>query len=123
MVKMTVEEPKEVIVHHMYEVDVEELTKMSVTTFQGKPAFWCNGMLFLYGEISPMINPEIAKDYMNGKEHWHELYYATMKDYKKEFELSGSDFHGAKMRIIDASDFQFFRDVASWLNKIIKSNP
>ena len=118
MVKMTVEEPKEIVVHHLYKVTVEELVKTSLYEFQGKLPMWSKGIVFLYDRIPPARSGNLQKAYLAGQEHWDELHYAEMEKYCKEYELDESEFRGNKLRIIDVSRFRFFDQVVDWLKTL-----
>lgn len=109
-------ETKELYVHHIYKVSPEELAKECLSRYASqKQLYWCNGILFLYEQILPIMGNEIALDYIKGKEHWQEVYYAEMQHYKEHIELEEGEYKGAKVRIIDASEFSPHSEFAKWI--------
>lgn len=113
------EPPKEIVIHHMYKVDVDELTRVCVGNEQGaKPAYWHNGILFIFHSIPMIINSDLVSDYIKGKEHWDEAYYAEMKEYSESLEVESGEFRGAKVRVIRVDDYSPHREFAEWLKKV-----
>lgn len=109
-------ETKELYIHHIYKVSEEELAKECLSRYGGqKQLFWSEGILFLYEQIPPIMGDEIALEYIKGKEHWQEAYYAEMPKHKEYIELEEGDFKGAKVRIIDASKFSPHQEFAKWI--------
>ena len=61
-----------------------------------------------------LMNPEIVSDFMKGKEHWLEVYYAEMDTIKEEIALEEGEFKGSKMRVVDAGAFSPHKEFAEW---------
>lgn len=109
-------ETKELYIHHIYKVSVEELAKECISRYTNqKQLFWSNGILFFFEQIPPIMGDEIASDYIKGKEHWLEVYYSDSPKYRESIELEEGDFKGAKIRIIDASEFSPHMEFAKWV--------
>lgn len=43
--------------------------------------------------------------------------YCPMKEYKEVLELDDDQFKGVKIRVVDLSDFEMFKDLSAWLKK------
>ncbi len=114
-IKLT--EPKEVDIHHIYKVSEKELAKECLSRYSGaKLLFWSSGVAFFFELVPPIVSGELADDYIKGKEHWQEVYYSDMSKYKDAIELEDGDFRGAKVRIIDASEFSPHKEFAKWIS-------
>lgn len=106
----------ELVLHHSYAVSEEDLLRICLikSSHMLPTLYWCDGIMFYYEPLLPMFNPEIEKDFMNGKDHWVEVYYAACSEYKSVLELNEGEFKGAKIRVIDASQFQPHKEFAKW---------
>ena len=112
---------KELVVHHLYKVNMDELARLCITTSNGiRPLFWDDGILFFFHSIPLIMNTEITNDYINGREHWEEAYYCELAKYKDVIELEDGDFKGAKIRVVRASDFTPHREFVTWVKKTQK---
>ncbi len=69
----------------------------------------------MFEQIPPIVENDISKDYMEGKEHWQEVYYSEMSSYREYVELEGGDFRGAKVRVINAENFSPHSEFAKWI--------
>ena len=109
---------KELVVHHLYKVSVEELAKECLGRYATqKQLFWCDGVLFLFEQVAPIMGDEIVADFMKGKEHWQEAYYADTPTYTEYIELDEGDFRGAKVRVVKADAFSPHKEFAAWVKK------
>ena len=105
----------ELIIHHAYKVSNEDLLRTCIGKSQSMPTlYWCNGTIFFFEQMMPIMNAEVEKDFLTGRDHWAEVYYSEMKSYKDMLELGDGEFRGAKVRIIDASGFAPHEDFAAW---------
>ncbi len=112
-------EMKELIVHHVYKVDSEELAKLCVGTSNTiHPLFWHDGILFFFHQIPLIMNNEVTNDYINGKEHWEEVYYSELKTYKENIEIEDGSFKGAKIRVVDVGNFTPHKEFVLWIKKL-----
>ena len=110
-------EATELVVHHAYKISMEDLIRTCISKSHSMPMlYWCNGIAFYYEPLLPIMNPDVEKDFLKGVDHWAEVYYSDMKDYRDVIELDDGEFKGAKIRIIDASGFMPHKDFASWAN-------
>ena len=99
-------ETKELNIHHIYKLSEEDLAKECLARYANqKELFWSEGILFMFEQIAPIMGNEIASDYIRGKEHWQEVYYAEMPKFRDYIELEEGDFKGAKVRIINSDTF------------------
>ncbi len=106
----------ELNIHHLYRVSVEDLAKECLSRYAGqKQLFWSEGILFLFEQVAPIMGDEIISDFVKGKEHWNEVYYAQMPKYTEYVELEDGDFKGAKVRILNAESFSPHNEFAKWV--------
>ena len=113
--QVTHQPPKELIIHKLYKVSKEELAKTAITESQGRgPIYWHYGIAFFFVSFPMLMNTEIISDFMKGKEHWVEVYYADMDTIKEEIELEDGDFKGAKIRVMNAGSFSPHKEFAEW---------
>jgi len=109
---------KELIVHHLYKVSAEELARLCLTTSNGtRSLFWHNGILFFFYSMPHIMNGDVVSDFMKGKEHWEEAYYAVQTTFKESLELEDGEFKGAKIRVVNASEFTPHKEFAEWVVK------
>ncbi len=107
---------RELVVHRLYKVSLDEIAKTGVGIFGGsKPLYWHDGIVFIFQPIPLFMNSGITEDYLNGKEHWQEVYYSEMESMKETFEIEDGEFKGAKVRIVKASEFSPHREFAEWV--------
>ncbi len=105
----------ELVIHHAYDVSVDDLMRFCIARSHNSPTlYWANGIAFYYEQIPPMMNAKVEEDFLNGKDHWAEVYYSDMGDYKDTLEMSDGEFRGAKIRVVDASKFMPHKDFAKW---------
>lgn len=105
----------DLVIHHAYSVGVEDLMRFCIARSHSSPMlYWANGILFHYEQIPPMMNAKVEEDFMRGRDHWAEVYYSKMKDYKDTLEMNDGEFRGAKIRVVDASKFSPHEDFAKW---------
>ena len=115
---ITYDGAKELIVHRLYKVSPDELAKTAVSIFGGsKPAYWHDGILFIFQSIPLFMNNGITDDYLKGKEHWQEVYYSELERPRESFEIEDGEFKGAKVRVVTASGFSPHREFAEWVKK------
>lgn len=108
-------EETEVVVHHAYEVSVEDVVRFCITKSHNSPTlYWSEGILFYYEQVPPIMNINIEADFVKGKDHWSEVYYSKLKDYKETMEIDEGEFKGAKIRVIDASKFSPHSEFSKW---------
>lgn len=109
----------ELVLHHSYGVSADDLLRIClIKSSHSLPTmYWCGGIMFYYEQLLPMLNPEVERDFLSGKDHWAEVYYSECKDYKSVLELNEGEFKGAKIRVIDASGFQPHAEFAEWARK------
>ncbi len=111
---------KELVIHHVYKVDTDELAKLSISTSNAMhPLFWHDGVLFFYHQIPLIMNPEVTKDYISGREHWEEAYYSELGAYRDSIEIEDGGFKGAKVRVVKASGFSPHKEFVEWVKKQI----
>ncbi len=116
--EITRKDMKELVVHHIYKVDSDELVRLCISTSNGMhPVFWHDGILFFFHQVPLIMNQEVTKDYMNGKEHWEEVYYSELGTYKENIEIEDGGFRGAKIRVINASRFPMHKEFVEWIKK------
>ncbi len=115
MVDIQSAEVKTLVLHHVYKVSTSEMIKSSLTP-QGivRPLFWAEGVLFNYYTL-PLDVEDVSKDFLNGKEHWAEVYWTEQPVYKEMIELDEEHLKGVKIRVIDAGAFSPHRELAKWL--------
>lgn len=115
MVDIQNPELKQLVVHHIYKVPKEELIRNSLTP-QGitRPLFWSDGVLFTYWPL-PTDADAIVNDYLNGKEHWGEVFWTELPAFSEMLELEDEHIKGVKVRVVDVSTYVPHRDFAKWL--------
>lgn len=108
-------ENTDLVVHHAYKVGEGDLLAMCITKSHGTPIlYWSDGIGFFFEQVPPIMNPKIEEDFINGKDHWAEVFYADMKNYTETIEISEGEFKGAKVRVVNASKFMPHSDFAKW---------
>ncbi len=111
-------EMKTLTIHHIYKVDKDELVKLSISTSNAMhPLFWHDGILFFYHQVPLIMNPEIMKEYVNGTEHWEEVYYSEFKTYRENIEIEEGGFKGAKVFVVNSGEFSPHREFVEWIRK------
>ena len=106
----------ELIIHHAYDVSIDDLMRFCIAGARSSPTlYWADGIAFFYEQIPPMMNARIEEDFVNGKDHWAEVYYSKMKDYKDTLEMNDGEFRGAKIRVVNASKFTPQKDFVKWV--------
>lgn len=105
----------ELVIHHAYEVGVDDLMRFCISRSHSSPTlYWAGGVAFYYEQIPPMMNVKVEEDFLNGRDHWAEVYYSKMDNYKDTLEMNDGEFRGAKIRVVDASKFAPHKDFAKW---------
>ncbi|MDE1768493.1 MAG: hypothetical protein KGH64_03145 [Candidatus Micrarchaeota archaeon] len=108
-------ENSDLIIHHAYRVSENELVSICVNKSHGSPTlYWSDGIIFYFEQIPPIMNSKVEDDFINGKDHWGEVYYADLENYSENLEMSDGEFRGAKIRLINASNFVPHKDFAKW---------
>lgn len=115
MVKVNYSPIKELVVHEAVELDMEDLMRERITPQGSMPLYWCAGIVFSFSSI-PMTNT-MSKEYLEGKVHWAEAHYATMKTYAPIVELRDEQYGGPqRIRVIDTSKFSTLHtEFVKWL--------
>jgi hypothetical protein len=114
-------ETKALYIHHVYKVTEEEMAKECLGHYSGhRELYWGNGIMFLFEQILPIMENRISIDYMEGKEHWQDVYYTEMPSYKEYVELEGGDFRGAKVRVINSENFSPHSEFTKWIKTFKK---
>jgi len=109
----------ELIIHHAYDVGIDDLMRFCIAGARSSPTmYWADGIAFYYEQIPPMMNARIEEDFVNGKDHWSEVYYSKMENYKDILELNDGEFRGAKIRVVDASRFKPHKDFVKWAKQL-----
>jgi hypothetical protein len=105
----------DLVIHHAYEVGMDDLVRLCISRSHGSPMlYWADGIAFFYEQIPPMMNAKVEEDFLAGKDHWAEVYYSKVKEYKSVIELDNGEFRGAKIGVVDASKFSMHKDFAKW---------
>ena len=120
MTKITYSPLSELVVHEVLEVSKDDLLRSRVTPSGTMPLYWCNGLLFSFSSL-PMSD-DVTRDYLNGRIHWAEVQYASMKDYQPVLSLSEEEYKATmNVRIIDTSFSALHQEFVAWLkNNYIK---
>ncbi len=106
---------KKLVVHELYKYKSREvLMRRAVGPNMVLPLYWSDGMLFMF---FPLEGGDARKEYIKGIFHVHMVSYCPMKEYKEVLELDDDQFKGVKIRVVDLSDFEMFKDLAEWLKK------
>lgn len=116
--KVTFAPVKELIVHEAVEISYEDLLRERVTPAGTMPLYWCSGILFTFSSV-PMTR-DIVRDYLDGKIHWMEAHYTSMRDYQPVLEFNDDQYKsmGAyKVRVIDTSKSALHAEFVKWLKK------
>jgi hypothetical protein len=115
MTRITIEEPSELVIHRLYKVSPEELLKAWAADGGQRQVFWTNGVLMLPFKMAMLLSAIVETDFINGKEHWQELFCADMEQFTKSIEVDEAHLKGTKMYITDASNLPLYCEVAAWL--------
>lgn len=108
-------ENADLIIHHAYKVSESDLLAMCITKSHSSPLlYWADGVSFFFEQVPPIMNPKIEEDFVNGKDHWAEVFYADMKNYIDMIEIMDGEFRGAKVRVVNASKFMPHSEFAKW---------
>lgn len=118
MAEVIDESVKELIIHHVFETNVEDLAKTCISRSHSFPTLhWANGIVFYFEAMPPVMNEQVEEDYVNGRDHWAEVYYAKMDKYIPNMELGEGEFKGAKIRIVDSSNYIPHKDFVRWVKE------
>lgn len=113
MVEIEYEPVKKVVVHELYRCDNrEDLIIRAIRPTGVLPLYWSEGVLFFF---YPMESRSAKRDYMKGTFHLEIITYCMMPEYKKMLEFDDENIKGVKVRVIDLSKFETFRDLAKWM--------
>ncbi|MCL5434751.1 MAG: hypothetical protein M1559_03530 [Candidatus Marsarchaeota archaeon] len=119
MVDITYSPVRELVVHEVVKVEMDDLLRERITPAGNMPLYWCDGVLFSFSSL-PMTK-KIVDDYIRGTIHWMEVHYSKMKEYAPVAELNDEHYNSVlKIRVIDTSKSELHRDFAKWLNKSLK---
>jgi hypothetical protein len=104
---------KKLVVHEVYKYDKrEELMLRAVRPNGVLPLYWSNGVLFFF---FPFSSSDAKKDYLKGIFHIEIVSYCLMPEYKSMLEMEDEQIKGVKIRVMDLSKFELFKDLAKWL--------
>ncbi|MEM3791425.1 MAG: hypothetical protein QXL16_01715 [Candidatus Micrarchaeaceae archaeon] len=105
---------KELIVHEVIELSLEDLLRSRITPAGNMPLYWCNKILFSFTTL-PLVD-DVLKDYLNGKLHWAEVLYCKMEEYKEEISLNDEAYKGEqRFRVINTNVSEVHREFTKWL--------
>jgi len=105
---------KELVVHEIIKVSVEDLLRERITPSGTMPVYWCDGIVFSFSSV-PM-NKRVVDDYLDGKIHWMEAHYADMENYREVLELNDEHYNGSmKVRAIDTSKSLLHSEFSKWV--------
>jgi hypothetical protein len=122
MAKITHSPIKELVVHEIMEVNMDDLIRERVTPAGSIPLYWCDGMLFSFNSL-PLAEGTMD-EYLKGIIHWAEVHYAEMKSYVPVAELHDEHYQGTvKIRVIDTSSSPLHKEFIKWLKKNGTSAP
>ncbi len=115
------QEPKELVIHHLYQVSTDELTRLCLSVqSSSRMLFWHNGILFFFYSMPHIMSGTVSDDYLKGREHWEEVFYAEQPKFQESMELEDGEFKGAKLRVVKASNFTPHKEFAEWVVKLKK---
>jgi hypothetical protein len=104
---------KKLVIHEVYRYDKkEELMLRAVRPNSIMPLYWSDGVLFFF---YPFESSGAKKDYLKGIFHFEIIGYCLMPEYKSMLELEDEQIKGVKIRVLDLSKFELFKDLAKWL--------
>ena len=104
---------KKLVVHEVYKYDKkEDLMLRAVRPNDVMPLYWSDGVLFFF---FPFESSGAKKDYLKGIFHIEIVAYSPMPEYKSVLELEDEHIKGVKIRVLDLSKFELFKDLAKWL--------
>ena len=114
MVKITYSPIKEVVVHEVVRVDMDDLLRGRITPAVTLPLYWCDGVLFTFNSM-PMTR-DLVRDYLQGIIHWMEVHYCEMKKYEPVLELNDEQYKATvKVRIIDTSNSSLHTEMVKFI--------
>ena len=107
---------KELVIHGLYNVSVDDFLKIASIVRGNKPVYWCDGIVFFYGAPIPPHGEPAEALFTKGIEHWFDIYYAEVGGpYRNMLELEDSDFRGVKLLFINADEFEPHKSFVTWL--------
>ncbi|MCL4552704.1 MAG: hypothetical protein M1305_04020 [Candidatus Marsarchaeota archaeon] len=117
MAKITFSPTKELVIHDIVRVEIDDMLRGRVTPAGTMPLYWCNGIVFAFSSL-PMTEGVVA-DYIKGTIHWLEIQYASMPDYTPVLSLNEDEYKTVmKIRIIDTSKSALHSDLTKWLKTL-----
>ncbi len=114
MVSITFSPIKELVIHEIINMQLNDLIRERMTPAGNMPLYWCNNILFSFSSM-PMSR-QITKDYLEGKIHWIEVHYTEKEDYESILEMYDEHLNSTiKVRVIDTSKSLLHSDFIKWL--------
>lgn len=114
MVKIVYSPIKELVVHEVISIDLEDLLRNRITPAGNMPLYWCNGILFSFNSV-PMTK-DLVKDYLQGVIHWMEVHYYMMDEYKPVLTLDDEQYKATMhIRVLDTSKSSLHNEFVEWL--------
>ena len=119
MVKITYDPWKEIIIHEVFQYDLPELVNLQglgVPSGQlGSPIYWSNGVAYVH--LNMPNTEEVLKEYLQGRIHWRNLFFAFMPKYQNVILIPEGN---VRIPIINVSKNEKYSDVAEWLKQNFK---
>lgn len=104
---------KKLVVHEVYKYEKKEDLMLRVIRPNGvMPLYWSDGVLFFF---FPLESSGAKKEYLHGIFHLEIVAYCMMPEYRGMLELEEEQIKGVKVRVLDLSRFELFKDLAKWL--------
>ena len=114
MVNVVFSPIKELVVHEIVRIDLEDLIRERVTPSGNMPLYWCDGLLFSFSSVP--LSKDTIKEYLEGRVHWAEVHYFEIGAYKPVVTLEDSQYQGSlNVRVIDTSRSDLHKDFVKWL--------
>jgi len=119
LVKISFAPIKELVVHDVDEMSVEDLIRERITPAGNMPLYWCDGILFSFSSL-PMTDA-VVEDYLNGKIHWLEVHFTKMPKYTEVISLDAEEYKATmNVRVINTSSSVLHREFIAWLKNSLK---
>ncbi len=115
MVEVRHEPIKELIINEAYKMSIKDVVLRRVRQSSMPPLLWCDGILYFYSTNSD--SETFDQEYMSGKFHWLDVYYAEMPTFKPVVEVESEQFGGIKINVIDNSMETLHKAFADWAKK------
>ncbi len=116
MVEIVYEPWKTIIIHEIFQYNIEMLVNLQalgVPSGQlGSPIYWSNGIAYVH--LNMPTTEEIQKEYLQGRIHWRNLFFASMPKYQSVILIPEGN---VRIPVLDLSENDTSRSITTWLKK------